>query len=67
MDSNIMLISIFTGAFGAGYMIYGIKQQAFVALGCGIILSSYPYFVPNIALSILIGIFLVLLPWFWRV
>ncbi len=62
-----MLISIFTGAFGAGYFIYGIKQQAFVALVCGIILSAYPYFVPNIFLSIVIGLFLILLPWFWRV
>jgi len=62
-----MLISIFTGAFGAGYLIYGIKQQAFVALFSGIILSSYSYFVPNIVLSILIGIFFIFLPWFWKV
>ena len=62
-----MLISIFTGAFGAGYMIYGFKQQAFVALISGIILSSYSYFVPNIFFSILIGIFFILLPWFWKV
>jgi len=67
MDSNMMLISIFTGAFGAGYLIYGIKQQAFVALGCGIILSAYPYFVPNVFLSIFIGVFFIVLPWFWRV
>ncbi len=62
-----MLISIFTGAFGAGYLIYGIKQQAFVALVCGIILSSYPYFVPNMWLSIPMGVFFIVLPWFWRV
>jgi hypothetical protein len=67
MDSNIMLISIFTGAFGSGYLIYGIKQQMFVAIISGIILSVYPYFVPNIILSILIGIFFILLPWFWKV
>ncbi|MEI6710881.1 MAG: hypothetical protein WCK88_01080 [bacterium] len=67
MDSNMMLISIFAGAFGGGYLIYGIKQQAFVALGSGIILSVYPYFVPNVFLSILIGLFFILLPWFWRV
>lgn len=62
-----MLISIFTGAFGTGYMIYGIKQQAFVALISGIILSAYPYFVPNIFLSMCIGIFFIILPWKWEV
>jgi hypothetical protein len=67
MDSNMMLISIFAGAFGAGYLIYGIKQQAFVALGSGIILSVYPYMIANVWLSILIGIFFIVLPWYWRV
>jgi len=67
MDPNIMFISIFTGAFGAGYLIYGIKQQAFVALISGIILSSYSYFIPNIWLSIVIGVFFIVLPWYWRV
>ena len=62
-----MLMSIFAGAFGSGYLIYGIKQQAFVVLGCGIVLSIYPYFVPNIILSIIIGLFFIVLPWFWRV
>lgn len=67
MDSNMMLISIFTGAFGAGYLIYGIKQQMFVAMVSGLILSIYPFLVPNTWLSIVIGIFFIALPWFWRV
>ncbi len=62
-----MLISIFTGAFGAGYLVYGIKQQSFVVLGSGIILSVYSFFIPNMWLSIIIGVFFIVLPWYWRV
>ena len=62
-----MLISIFTGAFGAGYLIYGIKQGAIIPLLSGIILSVYPFLVPNIWISIVIGMFFIVLPWFWKI
>ncbi len=67
MNSNMILVSIFTGAFGAGYLIYGIKQGAIVPLLSGIILSGYSFLVPNIWISIGIGVFFTLLPWFWKV
>ncbi len=57
---------IMFGAIGSGYFIYGKKQQAFVPLCTGIVLCVFPYFVANVYLMLLVGIILVLIPFFFK-
>jgi len=59
---NEMLASVFFSAFGVGYFIYGKKQADFLMLGTGLALMAYPYFVPGLAMMILVGIALMVLP-----
>lgn len=42
---NNFLFSVFTGAFGMAYIVYGRKQTKLVPVIAGIMLCVYPYFV----------------------
>ena len=67
MDSEASLIwGMLFGAIGLGYFIYGKRQRMGVSLACGIGLMLFPYFVPSVIWLVLIGITLMLLPWFVR-
>ncbi|MCX6356278.1 MAG: hypothetical protein NT045_00085 [Candidatus Aureabacteria bacterium] len=52
------------GAIGAGYIMYGRRQQRAVPLISGIALCVIPYFVANAFLTVIIGIALMALPFF---
>jgi hypothetical protein len=43
-----LFLSLAIGAVGAGFFIYGKKQSRLPQLIGGIVLSLYPYFVPNL-------------------
>jgi hypothetical protein len=64
MDFGTTLIfSILFGSIGAGYFVYGKKQQAAIPLIAGIVLCIFPYFVANVYILVLVGIVLTVLPW----
>ena len=63
MEGKI-LISMFVGLIGMGYITYGRKQMKGSALVVGILLCIYPYFVPSLWLNLLIGAVLMALPFF---
>jgi hypothetical protein len=54
------------GSIGLGYFIYGKKQKAVVPLFCGLALMVFPYFVPNAALLVGVGVLLTAIPYFLR-
>jgi hypothetical protein len=54
------------GAIGSGYFLYGKKQRNLFALGCGIGLVIFPWFVSGAWLTFLIGAVLTAIPWFFR-
>ncbi len=67
MDTSTwLLLSVLFGSFGMGYIVYGKKQRKGVALFSGIALCIYPYLIQNVYLFILIGILLIILPFFIR-
>jgi hypothetical protein len=66
MDSSTLLWGLLYGSIGMGYFVYGKKQGRFAALISGVGLIIFPYFVSNVWLSIVIGIALMALPFFWR-
>ena len=43
-----LFLSLAIGAVGAGFFLYGRKQQRWPQMVGGILLSIYPYFVPNL-------------------
>jgi hypothetical protein len=64
MDIGTTLISsIVFGSVGAGYFIYGKKQQQPIPMITGIALCAYPYFISNLYASVIVGTILVAIPW----
>jgi hypothetical protein len=57
-----LMLSLAIGAVGAGMFLYGRKQGRLPQLICGIVMSLYPYFIPNlwlmggIAVTLLVGV-----------
>ncbi|MCE9591699.1 MAG: amino acid transport protein [Planctomycetes bacterium] len=49
MDIGVwqLTLGMVFGAIGMGWFAYGKKQQHMVALGVGLLLMVFPYFVPN--------------------
>ncbi|MBU2621072.1 MAG: hypothetical protein KKD92_01975 [Proteobacteria bacterium] len=65
MDSTALLMwGLLFGSIGMGYLVYGKKQRRGIALLSGVVLCSFPYFVSNVFLMILVGIIVMALPFF---
>ena len=63
MDTGTsLLFSVFFGAIGYGYFIYGKRQQKIVPMIAGISLCVYPYFVSNLLIMIVVGFILIAIP-----
>lgn len=58
----MLLWGVLFGSIGAGFVVYGKKQQRLVPLLCGLGLMVFPYFVSNTALLVAIGAALVVVP-----
>ena len=59
---NSFIISIFTGALGLAYIVYGRRQTKFVALLSGLVLCVYPYFIDSILWLCVVGALLLVAP-----
>ena len=66
MSTASLLWGMLFGAIGAGYMMYGHRQKNLMALGCGLALIVFTYFVANVWLMLLIGAALMWLPFKFR-
>ena len=66
MDSATLMWGVLFGSIGMGYLTYGKKQRRGIAFLSGIALCSFPYFVSNIFLMILMGAVFMALPYFIR-
>ena len=66
MNTVPLLLGVVFSSIGLGYFIYGKKQQRTKPIICGIALMTYPYFIENTVVLILIGIILCIAPKFIR-
>ncbi len=66
MTGTSLLLAVLFSAVGAGYFLYGRKQQRGSVLICGIALCLFPYFVSNLFLLVLIGALLMAVPFVLR-
>lgn len=54
--------AIFFGIIGSGYFLYGRRAHNWVALGAGVLLCIFPYFIDGFVATMLIGLVLVAVP-----
>ena len=54
------------GLIGTGYILYGKKQGHFLALGCGLALAVFPYFIGSFVALAIVGLLLAALPFVLR-
>ena len=66
MNSTSLLLSVFFSALGAGYFVYGRKQDDFPILISGLILMVYPYVVSNAILQTVVGLAVAAAPFIIR-
>jgi hypothetical protein len=61
---SALIIGMLAGAIGAGYFVYGKRQQKFAPMLAGLMLGIYPFFTDNPVLLVLIGAALMAAPFF---
>jgi len=66
MDSTQLFLGLIFGSVGMGFFVYGKKQGKMVALISGISLCVIPYVVSNTIVLTVLGLFLVGLPFVFR-
>lgn len=64
MDASTLFLGLIFGSVGAGYFIYGKRQQRIMALVSGIILCAIPYVVSSVAVLTIAGLVAAALPFF---
>lgn len=67
IDTAGLLIALVFGSIGAGYCLYGRKQQHRLVFWLGIALMGLPYIVASHMLLIIISILLMTLPLYLKV
>lgn len=59
MNSSALLASILVSSVGLGFFVYGKRQRRAPHLAVGVAMMAYPYFVPGVALMLVIAAALV--------
>lgn len=62
MRYSLIFTGLLFGSVGAGYFVYGKRQQQPVPLICGLLLIGLPYLIVNLAILGVAGVILVALP-----
>lgn len=66
MTASTLLWGVLFGSIGVGYMMYGKRRKRNGAFYAGLGLLVYPYLVTGTWLVPLVGVALVLVPFFYR-
>ena len=59
---DALILAVFLGIIGTGYVMYGRRAQNPVALVAGVLLCVFPYLVDSLAWTVLIGAALLAAP-----
>jgi hypothetical protein len=65
-DTASLLWGLLFGSIGMGFFVYGKKERVVVPFVCGLLLMVFPYFISNVALLVIVGIALCVVPYFLR-
>jgi len=67
MDTSVLLWGMLFGTIGWGFFSYGRKQKRTVPLIVGMALFALPYIITNLLALILVGVILMIIPYFVRI
>jgi hypothetical protein len=65
--TSLLIWGVIFGAIGLGFFTYGRKQKAIVPLFTGIGLFLFPYFISNVYVLVIVGVILVVIPYFVKI
>jgi hypothetical protein len=65
-SDSLLLWGVVFGSVGLAYFVYGKKQGRFIPLLYGIGLMAFPYFISNTVLLAVVGLALLVVPYFFR-
>ncbi|GMR04946.1 MAG: hypothetical protein BMS9Abin23_0868 [Thermodesulfobacteriota bacterium] len=63
-SSTSIFLGFLFGSIGAGYLLYAKKQRRISALISGVLLITFTYFIPNLLLIVIFGVFIMAAPFF---
>ncbi|NOZ04295.1 MAG: hypothetical protein GXO92_06795 [FCB group bacterium] len=63
-NTSLFIWGMVFGIIGLGFFTYGRKQKAAIPLLTGIALFILPYFISNVYALVIVGVLLVVLPFF---
>jgi hypothetical protein len=66
MDGNVLMASILFGLIGMGMLMYGKRAGRLVPIAAGLGLMVVPYFIPNLAVLLVVCAALTGAPWVIR-
>jgi hypothetical protein len=66
MTASYLMLSMLFGTFGLGFVIYAKKAGKMVPAVAGAALMVIPYFIPNVALMVVVCVALTALPFVFR-
>ena len=66
MNGTELLINLLVSSIGAGYFIYGRKQNKWTFMIDGLVMTIYPYFVTSVTWTLIIGLVLIIFPFVAR-
>ena len=67
LNTAMLVWALIFSSIGLGFFMYGKKQKTNVAFYTGVALMIFPYAMPNVTAMILIGVFLMCFPYFYKV
>ena len=67
IDSSLLLWGMLFGTIGWGFFSYGRKQKRTVPLIVGLALFALPYIIVNLYTLIIVGVVLMIVPYFVRI
>jgi hypothetical protein len=63
LDANALLASLLIGLVGAACFMYGKRQGRVPPMLVGVVMCIYPYFVPGVAVMVVIAVVLLTALW----
>jgi len=66
MDMTSIMLSLLFGTAGLGFLMYGKNAGRVVPMGAGLALMICPYFIPSVAVLMVVCTALMVVPFFLR-
>lgn len=66
MDTTILMLGILFSCLGLAFFVYAKKTSQIVPMGAGVVLMVCPYFISNVIVLLVVGLFFTVMPFVRR-